>query len=67
MEATSQTIGDAWDYQAYPLPGDPDPEPCRHCASTTIPVFGGWIDTNGLFRCPSGWTEHEPMLASAER
>lgn len=47
--------------QPYPLPGDPGPEPCRHCGRLTIPAFDAWMDTEGRTRCPSDWADHEPL------
>lgn len=62
----NQLTGDV-EYQPYPLPGDPAPEPCRHCGRLTIPAFDAWMDTDGRFVCPSAWTEHGPAIASADR
>lgn len=60
-------LTDVSEYQPYPLPGDPEPVPCRHCGRVTIPTFGAWMDTDGRFVCPSAWTEHAPMTASVDR
>jgi len=68
MAATDQPIiGDVYEYDPYPLVGDPEPTPCRYCGRDTILTFGHWMDGTGRYRCPSDWTEHAPLPGHAAR